>query len=139
MKDQSYTYMLKWENRWRTGILHSMKRNKNRSEGNTVKIWKIWHSEMKDTPVTTVVRLRAKELTRIQEKDKPKLTNNPMTNVFRIKKSSKSTSKAAKTYKKRYWKTAKIRDFVGRLEEPKPWHQFEEQRIDDRYGDGFHK
>ena len=92
---------------------------------------------MKDAPVTTVVRLRAKELTRIQEKEKPKSTNNPMTNVFRIKKSSKSASKVAKTYKKRYWKTAKIRDFVGRLEERKSWHQFEEQRINDKYGDGW--
>ena len=62
-----------------------------------------------------------------------------MTTMFRITKFSKSTSKAAKSYKKRYWKKATIRDFVGRLEEPKHWHQFEEQKIEDRYGDGFHK
>ena len=43
MKGQSYTYMLKWANRWKTGIFHIMKRNKNESEGNTVKIWKMWY------------------------------------------------------------------------------------------------
>ena len=73
MTDQSYTYMLKWANRWKQGIFHSMKRNKNRSEGNTVKIWKIWHLKMKDAPNTTVDRQRAKELTQKQEKEKPKL------------------------------------------------------------------
>ena len=73
MTDQSYTYMLKWANRWKRGIFHSMKRNKNRSEGNTVPIWKMWHPEMKDAPNKTVDRQRVEELTRKQEKEKPKL------------------------------------------------------------------
>ena len=139
MKDQSYTFMLKWANRWRTGIFHSMKRNKNRSEGNTVRIWKMWYPEREDAPNTTVDRARAKALTRKEEKARPKLINNPMTNVFRVTKKSKSTSKAAKPYEKQNWETEDIRDYPGQLEEPKPWHQFEEQRIDDRYRDGFHK
>ena len=99
----------------------------------------MWHPEMKDAPNKTVDRQRAKELSRKQEKEKPKLKNNSISNMFRITKSSKSTSKAAKSYKKRYWKKATIRDFVGRLEEPKPWHQFEKQKIEDRYGDEFHR
>ena len=57
---------------------------------------------------------------RKNRRKKTKLKNNPMTNVFGITKSSKSTSKVAKSYKKRYWKKATVRDFVGRLEEPKP-------------------
>ena len=99
----------------------------------------MWHPEMEDAPITTVDRARAKELTRKQVKAKPKMISNPITNVFRITKKSKSTSKAAKPYEKRNWETEDIRDYPGRLEEPKPWHQFEEQMIDDRYGDGFHK
>ena len=139
IKDQSYTYMLKWANRWRTGIFHSMKRYKNRSEGNTVRLWKIWHPEMKDAPITTVNQSRAKELTRKEEKKKPKLKSNPITNVFRVTKKSKSTSKAAKPYEKRKWENGDIRDYPGGMEEPKSWHQFEDQMIDDRYEDGFHK
>ena len=96
MTDQSYTYMLRWANRWKQGIFHSMKRNKNRSEGNTVPIWKMWHPEMKYAQNTPVDRQRAKEQTRKQEKEKPRLKNIPMSNVFRITKSSKSTSKIAK-------------------------------------------
>ena len=62
-----------------------------------------------------------------------------MTNVFQIAKPSKSTSKVAKPYQKRYWKKSTIRDLVDRLEEPKAWHQFEEQKIEDRYGYLFDK
>ena len=47
-------------------------------------------------------------MTRKQEKEEPELANNPM---IRVTKSSKSTSKAAKSYKKRYWATKNIRDF----------------------------
>ena len=94
---------------------------------------------MKDAPNTTVDRQRAKALTRKQEKEKPKLKNNPMINVFRITKPRKSTNKAAMSYEKRYWKKSTIGDFVGQLEEPKPWHQFEEQKIEDRYEDGFYR
>ena len=71
---------------------------------------------MKDAPNKTVDRQRAKELTQKQEKEKPKLKDNPMTNVFRTTKASKSISKVATSYKKRYWKKLTIRDFFGRLE-----------------------
>ena len=94
---------------------------------------------MKDVPNKTVDRAQVKALTRKELKAKPKLINNPMINVFRITKSSRSTSKAEKPYEKRYWETEDKRDFPGQLEEPKLWHQFEEQRIDNRYGDRYHK
>ena len=116
-----------------------MKRNKNRAEGNTVRIWKIWYPDREDAPNTTVDRARAQALTRQEEKTKPKLMSNPITNVFRVTKKSKSTSKAAQPYELIKWKNGDIRDYPGGMEEPRPWHQFEDQRIDDRYGDGFHK
>ena len=65
--------------------------------------------------------------------------SNLITNVFRVTKKSKSTSKAAKPYDKQNWENRDKRDYPGRLEEPKSWHQFKDQVIDDRYGDGFHK
>ena len=68
MKDQSYHYMLKWANRWRTGIFHSMKRNKNRAEGNTIPIWKMWHPDMIEAPTKVVDKQRANQLTRKKQK-----------------------------------------------------------------------
>ena len=67
---------------------------------------------MKGAPTRVVDRQRAKQLNRKQQKEKPKLKNNPMINVFQIERPSKSTSKVAQSYYKRNWNEPTIRELV---------------------------
>lgn len=139
MTDQSHKYMLRWANRWKRGIFHRMKKNQNKADVNTILIWKIWNPTRTEVPTKVVDRQRSKWLLRKEQKEQSKLKGNPMTNIFQIDRPNKSTSKATQLYQKIVWNTPSIRELVGKQEEPKVWHQFEEQNIEDMYGDGFHK
>ena len=59
MIEQSYTKMLKWVNRWKSGIYHSMKSQKTIATSDNLPIWKIWNPDKIKEPNKIVDRKRS--------------------------------------------------------------------------------
>ncbi|MGK3749523.1 MAG: hypothetical protein ACI8RD_001818 [Bacillariaceae sp.] len=127
--------MKKWILRWRPVIDHSMKRVKEMAKDRSLPIWRHFTA---DKPAKTKVSRRVST----RQHDLPKkMSNNPLTNVFKQTKISRSTSKALPTIRmitkkdnlltRMFTKLGKSRS-TSRVQ---PISDIEEQCIVDRFGD----
>ena len=129
----------KWLNRWRPVIDHSMKKVKEKAQSQRKPIWRHFTAEK---PAKTVVNRHQTN----RAHQRPKIyANNPLTNVFKLIQKSRSTSKAtpmkATITQQDNTLTAMFVNLGKRrsTSRVRSIHDVEEQRIPDRYGDGWHK
>ena len=137
MIEQSPTRMLKWVNRWKHGIYHSMRRQQSRAASNTIPIWKMWNPQLQTEPKTIVDRKRSQATYKKELKEKKKLKDMKMTSVFGLKSKRKSTSRAPVEYSEKTYSDQKMDLFI-RKNIPE-CAAFELQVIDSEYGDGWNK
>ena len=85
MLERTYSQMLRWANRWRIGIYHSMKRAAIAAKGLTIPIYKIWYPD-RPAPRKRVDRRRLTSRKPIKYKDIK------ITNKMKVTKTHQSTS-----------------------------------------------
>ena len=125
----------KWLLRWRPVIDHSMKKVKEMAQTSSIPIWRHFTS---DKPAKTTV---TRHVTTRKHGLPKRMSNNPITNVFSRIKTSRSTSKATPTTRKKtkannilprmFTKLGKKRS-TSRVQ---PVLEVVNQCIDDRFGD----
>ena len=125
----------KWLLRWRPVIDHSMKKVKEMAQTSSIPIWR--HFTFDKPAKTTVTR----HVTTRKHGLPKRMSNNPITNVFSRIKTSRSTSKATPTTRKKtkannilprmFTKLGKKRS-TSRVQ---PVLEVVNQCIDDRFGD----
>jgi hypothetical protein len=125
----------KWILRWRPVIDHSMKRVKERAKDRSLPIWRHFTA---DKPANTKVSRRVPT----RQHDLPKkMSNNPLTNVFKRIKTSRSISKALPTIRMMTKKDSLLTRMFTKLGKSRstsrvqPISDIEEQCIVDRFGD----
>ena len=125
----------KWLLRWRPVIDHSMKRVKELAQTSCIPIWKHFTA---DKPAKTTVTRHVTT----RKHDLPKrMSNNPLTNIFKRLKTSRSTSKATPITKTK----AKANNILTRMfsklgkkrstSRIQPVRDVVNECIDDRFGD----
>jgi hypothetical protein len=125
----------KWLTRWKPVIDHSMKRVKELAQENSKPIWQHF---MANKPAKT--RVSRKIATRKHAR-KIRMTNNPLTNVYKRKHTKRSSSRVIKAVTRRYKKTELISQMHKKLgtnrstSRDKAIHEVEEHVIEDRFGD----
>jgi hypothetical protein len=125
----------KWLMRWRPEIDHSMKKVKELAQTRSLPIWRHFTA---DKPARTKV---SRQVSTRQHELPKKMSNNPLTNVFKRTKPSRSTSKELPSTKvvtkqdnlltRMFTKLGKSRS-TSRVQ---PILEIEEQCIGDRFGD----
>ena len=124
----------KWLLRWRPVIDHSMKRVKELAKENSKPIWK--HFTATQPAKTTVSRKRSKR----QHSKPKKMSNNPLTNVYKRLQKKRSSSIVITAKQKRYKRTL-ITTMYTKMgakrstTRDKATVEVEEQIIKDRFGD----
>jgi hypothetical protein len=124
----------KWLLRWRPVIDHSMKRVKELAKENSKPIWK--HFTATQPAKTTVSRKRSKR----QHSKPKKMSNNPITNVYKRLQKKRSSSIVITAKQKRYKRTL-ITTMYTKMgakrstTRDKAAVEVEEQIIKDRFGD----
>jgi hypothetical protein len=125
----------KWLNRWKPVVEHSMKRVRELAKENSKPIWQHFTA---NKPARMKV---SRKITKRRQKESKKLSDNPLTNVYKRMQKKRSSSRATATTKIRYKKTPQITKMYKKLEKSRstsranPVLIVEEQSIPDRFGD----
>jgi hypothetical protein len=123
----------KWLNRWKPVIDHSMKRVKELAKENSKPIWQHFTA---NKPAKMKVSRRINKMKQIK-----KMSDNPMTNVYKRMQKKRSSSRAKVTAKIRYKKTPQITTMYKKIGQNRSNRRdnsvliVEEQSIPDRFGD----
>ena len=123
----------KWLNRWKPVVEHSMKRVRELAKENSKPIWQHFTA---NKPAKMKV---SRKITK--KKQTKKMSDNPLTNVYKRMQKKRSSSRATATTKIRYKKTPQITQMYKKLEKRRstsrdnPVLIVEEQSIPDRFGD----
>ena len=106
MLERTYSQMLRWANRWKNGIYHSMKRAAIAAKGFTIPIYKIWAPDRPE-PRKRVDRRRLTSPKPIKYKDIK------ITNKMNVTKTHRSTSVVSKQfYTRQYRGQMSVQDFT---------------------------
>jgi hypothetical protein len=125
----------KWLTRWKPVIEPSMKRVKELAKVNSRPIWQ--HFTANKPAKTTVSR----KITKSKHTKTKKMSDNPLTNVYRRMQKKRSSSRARVTKKVTYRKTPLITKMYAKMgksrstSRAKPVSEVEKQIIADRFGD----
>jgi hypothetical protein len=125
----------KWLNRWKPVVEHSMKRVRELAKENSKPIWQHFTA---NKPARMKV---SRKITKRRQKESKKLSDNPLTNVYKRMQKKRSSSRATVTTKIRYKKTPQITKMYKKLGKSRstsranPVLIVEEQSIPDRFGD----
>jgi hypothetical protein len=125
----------KWLNRWKPVVEHSMKRVRELAKENSKPIWQHFTA---NKPAKMKV---SRKITKRRQKESKKLSDNPLTNVYRRMQEKRSSSRATATTKIRYKKTPQITKMYTKLgkrrstSRDKTVLEVEQQIITDRFGD----
>jgi hypothetical protein len=125
----------KWMLRWKPVIDHSMKRVKELAKENSKPIWQHFTA---NKPAKTIV---SRKISTRKHTKPGKMSDNPLTNVYKRMQKKRSSSRARAEMKVRYKKTPLITMMymkMGKLRSKsrnKVVMEVEEQNIEDRFGD----
>jgi hypothetical protein len=123
----------KWLNRWKPVVEHSMRRVKELAKENSKPIWQHFTA---NKPAKTKV---SRKITK--KKQTKKMSDNPLTNVYKRMQKKRSSSRATVTETLRYKKTPQITKIYKKLGKSRSTSRdnsvliVEEQSIPDRFGD----
>jgi hypothetical protein len=123
----------KWLNRWKPVIEHSMKRVKELAKENSKPIWQHFTAN-KPAKMKVSRRITRKKQTK-------KMSDNPLTNVYKRMQKKRSSSRVTVKAKLRYKQTPQITTMYKKLGQTRSTSRdnsvliVEEQSIPDRFGD----
>jgi hypothetical protein len=125
----------KWIMRWKPVIDHSMRRVKELAKENSKPIWQHFTA---NKPAKTKV---SRKLSKKKQEKPRRMSDNPLTNVYKRMQNKRSSSRARATKKVTYEKTPLITQMYKKLEKNRSTSrdttvmEVEKQIIADRFGD----